>query len=363
MHVSSAHPLTDNRIHFRECVSLQKAGYEVTFIGVSTNSTSPSTGVALLSIPQRNRLRRMLFSSAQAIFLAINTKAQIIHLHDPELIPYILPLRILGKKVIYDSHEDLSTQILNKPYLRGFTAQIIGQFVKLLLQLTRFANFSVAATETIAQRLPSKNVVLVRNFPPIRPEDTYLAGQNSKKPRDLLVYPGVISSINGAEVMIDSLSCEEMPTSWRLNLAGRAAPEILSALKTRAGWEKVIFHGQVDPDQARNIILESKIGVVVETDNPHSREGLPTKMFEYFAAGIPVIASDFPILRPIVLENNCGLLIEPNSPIKLAEAVNYYDENPEILEEHSKNAWRVSRTKFNWESEGASLVKAYSSLI
>lgn len=361
-HVSSAHPYTDNRIHYRESQSLADAGFDVRLIAVDSPVSGPPSGVHVRTIPRRSRIKRMVFSSAQAVFLAIRSRAKILHLHDPELIPYIPLLRILRRVVIFDAHEDLPTQVLDKHYLSPIMARGISALAKGLLQTLRLCNLVVAATETIAARLPNKNVVIVHNYPPLREEETAATDRdiNERPPR--VVYIGGMSVERGAGVMIDALSEGNMPDGWRLNLAGSGSKALMDGLASQPGWERVDYRGQIPPNEARDLIVESRIGLVLFQDNPAHRESLPTKMFEYFAAGVPVVASDFPLWRTIVQRHQCGQLIHEESPKEVADALNRYASDPELLAQHSRNARELALNTLNWAPEAERLVAAYEGL-
>jgi glycosyltransferase involved in cell wall biosynthesis len=306
---------------------------------------------------------RMLFSSNQAVCLAIQSRAKIVHLHDPELIPYIPLLRILGRIVIFDAHEDLPTQVLDKSYLSPVIAKAVSTVAKGLMQMVRLCDAVVAATETIAERLPSKNVVVIHNYPPLRDEEAEAVVNDVGDRPARVVYIGGMSVERGASVMIDALSDEDMPEGWRLNLAGSGPAPLMERLASQAGWKHVDYVGQVPPDEARDLILGSRVGLVLFQDNPAHRDSLPTKMFEYFAAGVPVIASNFPLWQTIVTKHACGQLVRQDSPKDVAAALKLYASNPELLTEHSHNARELALTTLNWAPEGERLVAAYREII
>ena len=122
------------------------------------------------------------------------------------------------------------------------------------------------------------------------------------------------------------------------------------------------FRGQLPPDDARRLLLEAQVGLVLLSDTAAHRDALPTKMFEYFAAGTPVIASDFPLWRSIIQEHSCGLLVDPTSSSQVAAAIRRYSEEPGLLDRHSRNARRLAREELNWSSEAKALVAAYQRL-
>ncbi|MGO3233800.1 MAG: glycosyltransferase [Microbacterium sp.] len=263
----------------------------------------------------------------------------------------------MGKTVIYDAHEDLPVQVRNKPYLHPIAIPFMVGAAHVIVALTRMANHVVAATEAIAARYRIGHVTVVHNYPPIRTEDT---SSESATARELsVVYIGGIGTLRGADVMIDALASPIYPAEWRMNIAGVVAEPLLKHLSQKAGWARVDFFGQVPPIAARDLLLSSRVGLVLFQNTDAHRESLPTKMFEYFAAGIPVIASDFPLWREIIGKHECGQLVDQTSPEAVALAVRRYAEDPDLLARHAKNARKLALTELNWENEARRLVEVY----
>ena len=116
------------------------------------------------------------------------------------------------------------------------------------------------------------------------------------------------------------------------------------------------------PGAARDLIAQAKVGLVLFQRSPSHIDALPTKMFEYMAAGVPVIASDFPLWREILTRFDCGLLVDETSPEAIATAVARYAEEPSLLERHSANARSAALSVLNWTAEGENLVELYDFL-
>jgi hypothetical protein len=150
VHVSSAHPWTDNRVHLREAAGAAAAGYSVRLIAVESDVTTRETGVEVVTIPRRRRRARMTFGSAQAVGLAVRSRARVCHLHDPELVWAVPLLRVLGRRVVFDAHEDLPDQVASKAYVSRRTARPARALARLVVRLVSTADRVVAATETIA---------------------------------------------------------------------------------------------------------------------------------------------------------------------------------------------------------------------
>ena len=117
-HLSSVHYAMDTRIFYKMCQAL-KEDYEVTLIAHHPQKETVN-GVHIIPFKVfRNRNVRVLFSWLLMFRLAIKQKAQIYHFHDPELIPCGILLSMLGKKVIYDVHENIAEDIFDKPWIRN----------------------------------------------------------------------------------------------------------------------------------------------------------------------------------------------------------------------------------------------------
>lgn len=359
-HVSSAHPWTDNRVHYREAATLSGAGHEVILVATESTVEGPHVGVDIKRIPSLPRSRRIMVSTVRAIAVALKQRADVYHLHDPELVWAIPLLHVLGKKVVYDAHEDLPVQVLSKSYVNGFSRRVLSVFAQLIVRIARTSNHIVAATEKIAVRFPAHKTSVVHNYPPLRAEEENLSGVTEKRAH--VVYIGGIGESRGVKVMISALADKNFPTGWRLHLAGTMSASLETSLSQLPGWELVDYRGQVAPERARDLLLEAKVGLLLLQNTQAYVESLPTKMFEYFAAGLPVVASDFPQWRKIIEEHDCGLLVDEKSPAAVAAAVRRYTEDPELLERHSRNARRAAETVFNWTHEARILLAVYDRL-
>ncbi|HET8590951.1 MAG TPA: glycosyltransferase, partial [Nakamurella sp.] len=102
--MSTVHPADDNRVFWRECSGLAAAGFDVTLIA-RADSDYERNGVRVVAMrTYSRRLVRMTFGVLTALVRAVRTRSSLYHAHDPELIPALLVLRLLGKTVVYDAH-------------------------------------------------------------------------------------------------------------------------------------------------------------------------------------------------------------------------------------------------------------------
>jgi glycosyltransferase involved in cell wall biosynthesis len=92
-------------------------------------------------------------------------------------------------------------------------------------------------------------------------------------------------------------------------------------------------------------------------------ESLPIKLFEYMAAGLPVVASDFPGWRRIVEEVGCGRLVDPLDPAAICRELQWLLEHPDEAEAMGKRGRAAAESCYNWDGEGKALTDMYRKLV
>ncbi len=119
VHLTTVHVWHDTRVFVKQCRSLARAGHEVILIAPETPEGGlPEELVKFRALPRTEfRPKRMTHTAAQAFRAALREDADVYHLHDFELLPVGLALRLAGRRVVYDAHEDLGRMLLAKPWL------------------------------------------------------------------------------------------------------------------------------------------------------------------------------------------------------------------------------------------------------
>ena len=111
-------------------------------------------------------------------------------------------------------------------------------------------------------------------------------------------------------------------------------------------------------DQVLALLPACDIGIVYVFENSiTTRLAEPTKLFEYFASFLPVIASNVRTVRKIIQKWDCGLLFDPTLPSSIADAILQLIENQDMREKFSVNAARAAREELNWENEQPKLIR------
>lgn len=363
VHMTSVHPWNDPRILTKECRSLVDAGYEVILLSTKSNSDWHD-GVRLREVRvPRGRGRRMLIGSWRMYRAAMETGAAVCHFHDPELIPVAILLRLRRRKVIYDVHEDLPRQVATKSWIPARLRPAVAGLSAILEWLAaRVMNRVVAATPAIAARFPAGKTVLVQNFP--RLEEFHDQPFSYRERRPCIAYVGGVESLRGAEQMVRAMSSLEDHPGARLVLAGRASPPAFATRLARLpGADRTAIVGWLDRSEVANLLGQARIGLVVLHPTPNYLESQPTKLYEYMAAGLPVVTSDFPSWRPIVLGYKCGLVVDPLDSSAIAACVAWLLEHPDEAAEMGERGRHAALAHFNWGSEADRLVGAYRELL
>ncbi len=359
-HLTSVHARNDTRIFIKQCRTLAAHGYEVTLVVADDQGNESKDGVTIADVGRLpGRLNRIFRSTRRVFDKAVALDAEIYHLHDPELIPIGLKLKRLGKKVIFDSHEDVPQQILDKPYLGPMSLRALSGMAA---AYERFAcpklDGIIGATPFIRDKFLSMNpqTVDVSNFPLLGELDAEVQWTNK---RDEVCFVGGLDTIRGAREIVRA--CELLKTPTRLNLAGRFSEAALEAsVRAFPGWARINEHGFLDRNGVRNVLARSVAGLVTSHPIGNFLQGLPIKMFEYMAAGIPVIASNIPSWREIIEGNDCGLCVDPFDPAAIAAAIDYLVLHPALAKRMGENGKKAVIEKYNWPVQALKLTDFYS---
>jgi len=362
VHLTSAHPRDDIRIFQKECKSLIKFGYEVILIVADGLADAIVDGVRILDVGRpKNRWERIFFTTKNVLDKAIELNADVYHLHDPELLLIARALKQNQKKVIFDAHEDLPKQILGKHYLPKIIRGLVSIVVRIYERyVCRQLNGLIAATPNIREKfyLINKNTVDINNYPLLNELESFTAWDEKV---DEICYVGGIASIRGIKEMVVAIGF--LSPEVRLNLAGIFSETRLeSNVKQLSGWKCVNPLGQKDRLEVREILARSKAGLVIFHSLPNHVDAQPNKMFEYMSAGLPVIASNFPLWREIIEGNECGICIDPMNPKEIAAAIEKIIDNPKISKVMGENGRRAVENFYNWSIEEVKLKEFYQAL-
>ncbi|MFL6709433.1 MAG: glycosyltransferase family 4 protein [Massilia sp.] len=361
-HLTSVHGRGDTRIFVKQCTTLAEHGYLVTLLVADGLGDATLDGITVADVGRQNgRLQRMWRGSEAVFRRAVLLDAAIYHLHDPELLPIGLRLKRLGKVVIFDAHEDVPKQLLNKPYLPAGARQAVS------FAFSRFERYACAQLDGIIAATPSIRdkfiaihpaTVDVNNYPVLAEFDA-AKGWLDKAPE--VCYVGGLASSRGIRELVQASTL--MQSATRLSIAGTFSESKLEGeIRNMQGWQRVQWHGHLNRSGVCRVMARAVAGLVTLHPISNYLEALPVKMFEYMAAGIPVIASNFPLWQSIIEDEQCGLCVDPLDPAAIAKAIDYLVSKPELARQMGANGRRAVVARYNWAAQAARLINFYGAL-
>jgi len=361
-HISTVHPTFDTRIFYKECKTLANAGYDVYLI-VTHDKKETIDGVHIFPLPnKKGRFYRFIIKDWIALNKAIQVKAKIYHLHDPELIFVSIVLKVLGKVVIYDVHEDVSKQILNKDWLKPYFVRRVVSSLFRIIEYIFSLSFDgvVAATEDIAKKFQKKKTLVVRNFPILSLIKKAKSIDERKSEKFIIIYAGGLTRIRGIKEIIQSL----------LFLQGKAELWLLGKWEDNNfkkecenldGWMYVKYLGFKLPTEVYGYMKVADLGVALLYPVKNYLDSLPVKCFEYMACGIPMVISDFPYWKKLF--RDYALFANPKDPQDIANKIKVFIDDEELRDKIGKAGMLAVQNEYSWEAESKKLLNLYKELL
>lgn len=354
-HVSSAHQSHDIRIFVKECRSLAAVGHEVYFVVHGKSEELDGVHIVGLGDAPASRRERMISSARTACKTAAELHADVYHLHDPELLPYANKLKRLGAKVVFDSHEDVAGQIMEKDWIPLFLRRLVSRaYHSYESYVVRSLDAVVTATPHIAEQFKNraKLVVAVNNFP-VLDDIVFQERSFTERPRTVC-FTGRVSDIRGGLVMLKAME----GVDGTLAIAGPCETDLSLALE----GSSIEYLGTLPHERVNGIYAGSRAGVILYQPAENHCESQPNKLFEYMAAGLPVIASNFPLWREVVEGSGCGICVPPYDAESAGEAIASLIGDPERAQRMGRRGRKAVEERYNWEREKEALIDLYGRL-
>jgi glycosyltransferase involved in cell wall biosynthesis len=366
--LTSVHPALDTRIFHKQAKSLVTAGYDVTLVA-RHDKDEVVDGVRIVALPEpKSRLRRLL-GTWRVFRLASKQKAAIYHFHDPELLPAGVLLKLFTRgKVIYDVHENVRWSIVTKSWLPKMVRKPLSLTYRLIerLSLPFIDEIIIAEDSYIKNYAKRRNILALRNYPVL----SYVAEPSAvKKARPTIIYVGGIAEARGVLELVEATGL--LKAKYENVLLTLIGPIYPSGLEEKIGGllkqfklqKNVRLVARVDHRQIYKKLLGCHVGIAILHPEPNYLESLPTKLFEYMAAGLPVVASRFPLWKKVIEGSNCGLTVDPLNPREVARAVEYLIGHPDKARHMGENGKKAVLEKYNWEKESQKLLALYADLL
>jgi len=303
--VTTVHRPDDTRIRERLIRSLASE-FRVVY---ACRSPGPSErdGLAYVEL-SGGRARR----NWDAIRVILRSSWVVLVLHDPETIFAGLIARLIKRRpVVFDVHEDFPAAALTRSWVPTWLRRPLAWSARWMMALAE-KTMHVTLAEPGYTRLFIRDHAVFPNYP-----DTSRYPEPVSEGDGCAVYLGDLTTERGVDVAVEASA----KAAVRLRLIGPASDEIRTVLKKDAERGVVEFVGALpNPDALDNVALAS-VGLAPLRDTPNYRHSQPTKILEYLALGVPVVASDLPGTRSLTEGLDAVILVRPGDAGELADAI------------------------------------------
>lgn len=364
----------DSRVR-REASHLAAQGHEVTVLELAPVGPEHRVldGFERRSVLPAPWVRRALPAALYRLaFFASFVRAiraqrpDVVHAHDAAmLLPGLVGARVVGARLIYDSHE-LATSV---PYRDRAWAWFVASIERLAIRRAA-AVITVSdgiADELVARYRLRRRPTVLRNVSALEEGPAGSDGGGLRGHLDasasIVLHQGAPAVDRGCEALIGALA--HLPPEVHVVFLGSGEPAFaaeLVDLAQRLGVEdRVRLVDSVGLDELLAWTREADVGVALLEDTClNHRLALPNKLFEYLAAGVPVVVSDLPELRRIVNHYNIGWTATPGDARAIAEAIGRAldaRDDPRLHEGLARAA-----AELRWSQESRRLTEVYAML-
>lgn len=362
-HITTVHPRFDTRIFFKECISLHNAGFSVILLVNDGKNNEINSGITIKSIQERtgNKYKRIFLAPWKMLFAVLRERVRIVHFHDPELLLLGVLLRLCGKIVIYDAHENVPSTILYKKWIRLTFVRYLLAGAAMMIEKTSslFFNRIICATKTIAKHFSSNKTEILYNYPVLSKITPSVLPKNISD-KLIVIYAGALSNIRGIREVIRAIN--ELSFDCEFWLVGSWVQESYKQIcEAEPGWRNVRYFGQCSLEKTYEYIANANVGMICHYPVKNYLDGIPTKAFEYMACSLPIIVSDFPLMREYFTD--CAVFVNPYSIDEIKAALVQLYSDTAFSQSLGKSGYEKVNRFFSWENEEKKLAALYNSLV
>lgn len=352
--ITSAHRADDVRIYRKECRAFTEAGMKVLLVAPrAVVKTEQLSGLDLVEVSRpSSRLLRVLLGPILVFSVVFRSGVKAVHAHDPELLPLLFLWKLTHPRgvAIFDAHESLPRQVLDKSYLPEGSRGLVSRLSRLLITIAgKFCDGIVCATSEIEKEFGCpRSSVVVRNFPWISDFPNPVDRTNSFIGD--LCYVGSVSEARGIAAM------DELSKNWTVNVAGPVSEELVRR------YPRPNYCGAIAGKDIPEFVGGHRLGLAIYSKLANFENGLPTKVFEYMASGRPYIVTDMPGCAALFTTEVGGLVVDTENGQALRNAVDKVVSDPDWARTLGRRSRSAFLEKFSFDREAELLLEFYRSL-
>lgn len=380
--ISDMHNAFDDRIYYKQALSMKKLGHELVHIAVGQERKEyiSDHGIKIITIPRRKYFSNFYLNKAFKIVCnkdvfndiyecAKKENADIYHIHDFKVLDVGIKLkRVLHQtKIIYDVHDPLPVNILEKPF--GKFKKLHSKYVALKEKAaSKQYDHIITTEENLARYFKSfgiKNVSIIYNFTSLNEQREYIPIET--RTYDFF-YCGLISENRGIFKMIESV--EKMKLKKQLVSLLIVGPihtpgleaQINKQIEQKGLQSNITIKQAVPYKEIGDYYKQCKIGFGIFLPLPTYHIILQIKIFEYMVFGLPIVGSNFGHIAHYINKEKSGIVVDPLNTDEIAERALELLENEVLMETYSRNGYKAAHEKYRWEHMETKLQSIYKNI-
>ncbi len=345
----------------------------VGWLGARAVTRVPALGAVWLSIGWRLQWRFSVLPWATAVASAA-PPAAIVHAHDMRGLPAAAQhRRSTAARFIYDSHELYVEAGLNARRPAPARQAMRRLERRSAMGMDALVTVNDALAVRLGTSLGAPRTVVVRNCPPVGPlaeprPDRLRAALDLAADTPVALYHGGFMPDRG---LVETILAWRRPELARVHLVLMGSGALEGSLRELAAdpasGGRVHLLPPVPPEALLEWVASADVGLMLNQPRTlNERLSTPNKLFECLAVGTPVVSSDFPERRHIIIDDPdgpLGMVCDPTDPAAIAGAVRAIVEQPP----EAQAAWRVrihaaAAVRYTWEVDRARLLNLYADL-
>jgi glycosyltransferase involved in cell wall biosynthesis len=356
-HVTVAHRELKSRTFYMQLAPLAEIGIPVRYVSPAITA-KPKPGVTFVPIGGGLGRFAQLLRAPAIVRTLLQQNASVYHFQDPELLPAAFALKLLfGKKIVFDCYEDFASMALQSQRIPGALKPLAGSIVLHIQRVAARVFDGVITADPLtlcrfARTGRSKKLVFY-NLPNLDVFPDPVAGL---RPFDV-VYRGGVSERAGTWILLEALRLLKLRgVAVKALLIGyfddfEAKAQLFRRVDALGLSENVFLEGRIEHTGMWGALRQAKIGISPLLDTPKFQRNIPVKVFEYWACGLPAIASDLAPIRPFFKSANAGLLFRSGDALALADSIQHLLRQPELAAEMGRRGREAVERRFNNRSE------------
>lgn len=366
--LTTGHSALDDRIFYKEALSLKKAYDDITIIAPDDNHEYVQEGIRIIGITKPKSIKERFKIVDELIKKAVEVNADVYHFHDFEIIYKVNKIKkyLSNAKIVYDVHEHYPDMVRMSRKVPAILKPLAVWLVdKTELHISKKFNYIITADDAVKERFKyiNENTDVIYNFS----EFELKTPVNYEKEFDV-IYQGGITLERGVFELVKAIEItKQTKNNIKMIFVGPfgdedAKEKVFNYIKEKRLGENIKFIGKIPHKDVEGYIRRSKIGVVTLLPLPKYFKNIPIKQFEYMSCGIPVIGSDLPPIKKFLTSYNSGIIVDPTNPKQISNAIIKLINNPGLCEELGNNGIRAVTEEYNWSKMEMKLIDLYKKI-